>query len=144
MEDYSIGKLAKLSGCKVPTIRYYEQIGLLPEAKRTEGNQRRYNSNHLTQLKFVLHARELGFGIAAIEQLQHLADGHCQRHNPHEAGQIAKQHLADIERRIARLEALREELSAMVSCCDDQSEHQCRVLEVLADHKLCKTTHGCD
>lgn len=52
MTDFSIGMLSKKTGCKVPTIRYYEQVGLLPEPYRTEVNQRRYQTKHLNTLRF--------------------------------------------------------------------------------------------
>ncbi len=74
--QFTIGQLAKRTGCKVQTIRYYEQIGLMPEALRTEGNQRRFGPAHRERLAFVRHCRELGFGLAAIRKLLHLADHH--------------------------------------------------------------------
>ena len=63
---FSIGSLSKQTGVKVPTIRYYEQIGLIDPAERTEGNQRRYRKEALQRLGFIKHARELGFSIETI------------------------------------------------------------------------------
>ena len=57
----SIGKLGAQAGVKVPTIRYYEQIGLLPEAERSAGNQRLYSRKSMERLAFIRHARDLGF-----------------------------------------------------------------------------------
>ena len=62
----TIGKLSKTAGVKVPTIRYYEEIGLLPEAERSAGNQRLYGTATMDRLTFIRHARELGFTLEAI------------------------------------------------------------------------------
>ena len=72
---FSIGKLAIATDCKIPTIRYYEKIGLLPPAQRSAGNQRLYSQANLQQLKFIRHARELGFALPAIRQLIHFKPG---------------------------------------------------------------------
>ena len=63
----TIGKLGDAAGVKVPTIRYYEQIGLLPEPDRSSGNQRLYARRTLDRLSFIRHARELGFPLKALE-----------------------------------------------------------------------------
>ncbi len=136
---FTIGTLARKTGTKVQTIRYYEQIGLMPEAGRTEGGQRRYDEAGLDRLAFIRHARQLGFSLDAIRELLDLAD------NPHqscaEADSIAQRQLRQVEARIARLEALRTELSRMVRECDGQSGSDCRVLTVLRDHAECLTEH---
>src|SRR3954447_18184242 len=65
----SIGELGQRTGVKVPTIRYYEQIGLLPPPPRTEGQQRRYSEGAAARLNFIRHARDLGFEVEAIREL---------------------------------------------------------------------------
>lgn len=72
--DFAIGEAARQSGVKVPTIRYYEQIGLLPAASRSEGNRRLYDRRDLDRLAFIRHARELGFEVEAIRTLLSLQD----------------------------------------------------------------------
>jgi DNA-binding transcriptional MerR regulator len=72
--DFSIGELSRRTAVKVPTIRYYEQIGLLPEPPRTEGQQRRYDKDAVARLAFIRHARELGFDLDAIRTLMSLQD----------------------------------------------------------------------
>lgn len=139
MEEFSIGQLAQKADCKVPTIRYYEQIGLLPAPKRNQGNQRRYNEQHLIKLRFVRHARALGFDLDAIRELSLLSehpDKHC-----HEADLIAQRHLVDIGHKIQRLQSLQFELSKMLNDCSHGDGNHCRVLEVLADHSLCEADH---
>lgn len=130
-----IGALAEQTGVKVPTIRYYEGVGLLPEPDRTESNRRTYGAEAVQRLRFIRHARELGFEIDAIRQLLGLAD---QPDRPcHEADVIARAHLADIDHKIARLVALRSEVQHMVDQCAQGQIRECRVIEVLADHTEC-------
>ena len=68
-DGYTIGHLARETGCKVQTIRYYEQIKLMPPPRRTQGNQRRYGPKHVERLAFIRHSRELGFPLDAIRDL---------------------------------------------------------------------------
>ena len=70
----TIGALGRKTGTKVQTIRYYEQIGLMPEPDRTEGGQRRYGDNEQDRLAFIRHARQLGFSLEAIRELLDLSD----------------------------------------------------------------------
>ena len=69
----AIGYLAKKTGTKVQTIRYYEQVGLMPEPGRTDGGQRRYGNAELDRLSFIRHARQLGFSLDAIRELKKVA-----------------------------------------------------------------------
>lgn len=127
-----IGELARRTGCKVQTIRYYEQIGLMPEAARTLGNQRIYGRAHSDRLAFIRHSRELGFPLDAIRQLLTLADDPAQPCAT--ADRIAQEQLVAVQARIARLEALKVELERMVEQCRHGTIGHCRVIEVLADH----------
>jgi len=110
-----IGEAAAVSGVKVPTIRYYEQIGLLQAPPRTEGNRRHYDVADLQRLAFIRHARELGFEIEAIRQLLDLS-GQPER-SCAQVDLIARGHLADIDTKIARLSALRAEVLRMTEEC---------------------------
>lgn len=135
----TIGTLAKRTGTKVQTIRYYETIGLMPEPERTEGGQRRYGQAGLDRLAFVRHGRQLGFSLEAIRDLLDLADNPAQ--SCADADSIAQRQLKEVEDRIARLEALRLELKRMIRECGHDTVAQCRVLEVLRDHAECLTDH---
>lgn len=73
--DYAIGEASRLTGIKVPTIRYYEGIGLLAAPARTEGRQRRYRVEDVARLNFIRHARDLGFEMADIAELLALSEG---------------------------------------------------------------------
>ncbi len=139
--QFTIGRLAKETGCKVQTIRYYEQIGLMPEPDRTVGNQRRYARRHVERLAFIRHGREMGFPLESIRELLHLADNPSQ---PCEtADRIAQARLKEVESRITRLKALKTELERMVAQCRGGKIADCRVIEVLADHSQClMNDHG--
>lgn len=135
----AIGTLAKRTGTKVQTIRYYEQIGLLPEPGRTEGGQRRYGDADLDRLAFIRHARQLGFTLEAIRELLDLSDNPSR--SCAEVDIIAHRQLKEVEARIARLEALRKELKRMLRECSRDTVSDCRVLEVLRDHGACLADH---
>src|SRR5262245_21072625 len=106
--EVTIGQLARDTGCKVPTIRYYEQIGLLPEPRRSSGNQRLYGRAHRERLDFIMHSRELGFSQLAIREFFRLSDQPNQSCESIDA--IAQSHLEDVNRRIASLTLLKREL----------------------------------
>jgi DNA-binding transcriptional MerR regulator len=133
----TIGEAARQSGVKVPTIRFYEQIGLLPAPPRSEGNRRQFDEKDLSRLRFIRHARELGFDIEDIRELLEMAER--PQSSCHEADSIAARHLRDVEERIAKLGALRGELQRMVSECGHGRVCECRVIQVLADHGQCST-----
>lgn len=134
----SIGELSRRAGVKVPTIRYYEQMGLIPEPGRTASGQRRYGQADLDRLAFVRHARDLGFGIDAIRDLMRLSahpDDPCA-----DADRIAGDHLSDIRHKIARLKNLERELVRMLDHGSGTTIGQCRVIEALSNHEHCE--HG--
>ncbi|MCK5746693.1 MAG: helix-turn-helix domain-containing protein [Oricola sp.] len=135
----TIGIMARKTGTKVQTIRYYEQIGLMPEPGRSEGGQRRYGNSELDRLSFIRHSRQLGFSLDSIRELLDLSD-HPDR-PCHVADSIARRQLKQVEQRMARLEVLRTELKRMVQECRGGQTADCRVLEVLRDHAQCLTEH---
>lgn len=111
----TIGKLSAATGVKVPTIRFYEQIGLLPEPPRTASDRRLYDDAALRRLSFIRHARQLGFDLDAIRSLLDLSD-HPDRPCG-EANTIAERHLVEVAAKIAQLQALRTELTRMTTEC---------------------------
>ncbi len=124
-----IGTLARATGVKVPTIRYYEQIGLLPAPPRSGSNRRLYSARDADRLAFVRHARELGFDLGAIRTLlalQERPDQSCA-----EADDIVRARLAEVDDKIARLTALKGELKRMLAGCAHSKIAACRVIEVL-------------
>ncbi|MDD2869318.1 helix-turn-helix domain-containing protein [Neomegalonema sp.] len=135
----TIGRLGAAAGVKVPTIRYYEKIGLLPEAPRSEGGQRIYDRKALNRLRFIRHARDLGFPLEAIRDLLELSD---QPHSSCAAADgVARAQLSAVKTRILRLKALESELERMIAECAHGVIADCRVIEVLGDHSLCGHEH---
>ncbi|MEY8839460.1 helix-turn-helix domain-containing protein [Cribrihabitans sp. XS_ASV171] len=135
----SIGTLASRTGTKVQTIRYYEQIGLMPEPGRTDGGQRRYGEVELDRLSFIRHSRQLGFSLDAIRELLDLSDS--PERSCAQVDAVAQKQLRDVEARIARLQALRTELQRMIRECSTDKVANCRILEVLRDHNECLADH---
>ena len=135
----SIGKMGQAARVKVPTIRYYEQIGLLPEPDRSAGNQRLYPQGALDRLTFIRHARDLGFPLDAIRDLLGLSDRPDQSCAAADA--IARVQLEAVRDRIARLKALETELQRMLDQCASGTISDCRVIEVLGDHANCAHDH---
>ena len=135
MQSMSIKDAARESGVKVPTIRYYEQIGLLAAPRRDGANRRVFLDDDLRRLAFIRHARELGFEVDSIRTLLELQDRPDQPCAT--ADTIAKARLADVKQRIRSLLALKSELEQMVEGCRHGHVSGCRVIEVLADHAKC-------
>ena len=135
---YSIGELSKRTGVKVPTIRYYETMGLIDSLQRTQGNQRRYCDEGLARLSFIRHSRGLGFSIEDIKGLlvlnQHPEKPCIGAHH------IAVKHLSEVKNKIAKLKRLESELKRIIKC-EAHCISNCAIIETLADHALCKTEH---
>jgi DNA-binding transcriptional MerR regulator len=131
MAGVAIGEAGRVTRVKVPTIRYYESVGLLPAPARTANQRRLYDAADLRRLAFIRHARELGFEIDAIRALLSLQDDPDQPCAAADA--IARARLAEVERRIASLMALKDELARMVNQCASGKIADCRVIETLAD-----------
>ena len=136
---FSIGALSEETGVKVPTIRYYEQIGLIAAPARSSGNQRRYSQAEAERLRFIRHARDLGLPLEAIRELIGLSerpDQPCA-----EADRLANQHLRAVRDKIARLQRLEQELARIAQGCTAERVRDCYVLEALSDHALCAHEH---
>nr|WP_320134758.1 helix-turn-helix domain-containing protein [uncultured Amphritea sp.] len=136
-QQFSIGEMAKVGNCKVQTIRYYEEIGMLLKPGRTVGNQRIYSQAHRDRLNFIRHSRELGFSLAQIRTILALNDdpSHCCA----EVDKIARAHLSEVESKIARLDDMRTELQRMIGACAGGLVSDCRIIEALSDHRLCSS-----
>ncbi|MEW4447774.1 helix-turn-helix domain-containing protein [Qipengyuania sp. JC766] len=127
-----IGELAKATGTKAETIRYYEREGILPAADRTDSNYRDYADDHLVTLTFVRRARELGFTMAQVRELLALSDHNekpCQ-----DVDRLVQQQLAEVERKIVDLTALRDELGEMLRSCEADKIGECQIIESLGRH----------
>ncbi len=135
----SIGEMSRRTGVKVPTIRFYEEKGLLPRPHRTAGNQRRYDRAALERLSFIRHARDLGLpldDIAALLSLEGATGEDLDR-----AHDIAERQRQRLRERILRLQRLQRELDRIASACDGRHDHVCAVLSAFGDHSECAGDH---
>ena len=136
MTDHGSGKgiqraaLARRTGCNLETIRYYEQIGVMPEPPRTAAGYRVYDETHEARLRFVLRARALGFSIEEIRGLLTLVDGGTQ--TCLEVKERTERHLAEVRRRIADLRRIETLLAATAAQCAGEQAPSCAVLDALS------------
>ena len=128
--SHSIGELAKRTGTKVETIRFYERCGLLPAPARTAGNYRAYDAGHLNRLSFIRRARDLGFSLDQVRALLTLADDRSQPCAAVDA--IANEHRAEVERKIRDLQAMKAELDRIIDECGCGTVAECRIIETLS------------
>lgn len=126
----TIGDLAKATGTKVETIRYYERIGLLAPPGRTGGNYRAYTVKDLGRLSFVRRARDLGFGLDQVRELLGLSDQKTRSCDAVDL--IAREHLMEVDRKLTDLKALRRELDSIIGQCGRGTIAECRIIEALA------------
>ena len=125
-----IGELARATGIKVETIRFYEAEDLMPAPERDTNNYRRYQQGHLERLSFIRRSRELGFTLDQVRALLRLADkpdAPCA-----EVDVITAAHVAEIDRKLADLTALRGELVQRLESCDGTTVADCRIIEALS------------
>lgn len=130
----SIGELAKTTGVKVVTIRYYEQVGLMPVPPRTEGNYRTYKAEHLRRLQFIRRLRGLGFTLDEVRDLLRLS---AEKQRPcDEVDRITHKHLATVEEKLRDLERLASELRRLSRSCGGGGRiAECRIIEALSPSK---------
>lgn len=130
-EPITRGALAKRSGCNAETIRYYEKIGLLPPPRRSAGGHRLYTMADQRRLRFVLRARELGFGIGEIRSLLSMTDQ--ANYSCDEIHDLTLAHLASVRQKIADLTRLEQTLSGIAENCRGGDRPDCPVIDALRD-----------
>jgi DNA-binding transcriptional MerR regulator len=116
MPGLRIGDLAERSGANTPTIRYYEEIGLLPRPARQEGNQRRYSDEDVRRLIFIRRCRDFGFSIEQVRTLTSLVQDRSR--SCLEARDLAQEHLKDVRAKLKELRALERSIAAFVESCN--------------------------
>jgi DNA-binding transcriptional MerR regulator len=135
----TIGRLARHADCNVPTIRYYEQIGLLPKAGRRPGGHRVYSDADLRRLTFIRRCREFEFSIDQVRELVGLVE-HPER-DCNEAAGLANVHLKTVRKKLVELRALERSLADLARRCEAQCAggpaRDCVMLEDLADRSNC-------
>ncbi|ARN23918.1 Cu(I)-responsive transcriptional regulator [Piscinibacter gummiphilus] len=126
----NIGDAAKASGVSAKMIRHYESVGLLPGASRTEAGYRQYGAKDVHVLRFVRHARDLGFSIAQIGEL--LALWQDRRRPSRMVKSLAEAHIAELQRKLDDLVAMKATLEQLVHCCHGDDRPDCPILAGLA------------
>jgi MerR family mercuric resistance operon transcriptional regulator len=118
-------------GCKIETIRYYEQIGLMHAPKRSEGGYRLYGEDGRRRLRFILRGRELGFSIEELRSLLSLVDG--GDYTCGEVRDLTLRHLDGVRAKIADLRCLERTLAAVSDQCEGGTVPECPVIDALFD-----------
>lgn len=126
----NIGTASERSGLPAKTIRYYEEVGLVRPAKRQDNRYRDYDEADVHRLRFVQRARGLGFSVEQCRELLALYDDKSRASADVKA--IALQHIAEIDARIADLEAMRATLTALAEKCHGDDRPVCPILADLA------------
>ncbi|WP_296597636.1 Cu(I)-responsive transcriptional regulator [Phenylobacterium sp.] len=125
----NIGQAAKASGVSAKMIRYYDEIGLVRPASRTESNYREYDDRSLNELRFIRRARSLGFSMPEITQL--LSLWRDRQRPSRDVKAIAERHIADLDARIAEMQAMADTLRHLSHCCAGDDRPECPILEDL-------------
>jgi Cu(I)-responsive transcriptional regulator len=126
----NIGQAATHSGVSAKMIRHYESLGLLPAVHRTDAGYRQYGEKEVHTLRFIRRARALGFSMIEIAELLKLWQN--KRRASADVKRIALAHVADLERRIAEMEAMKQTLGHLAHCCQGNSRPDCPILTELA------------
>lgn len=126
----NIGQAAQAAGVSAKMIRNYEELGLIPEALRTESGYRQYTARDIATLRFIKESRTLGFSTRQIAQLLGLwADAHRESR---EVKQVASEHIAELDRRMAELARMKSALERVVSGCQGDHRADCPILSRLS------------
>ena len=126
----NIGEAAKASGVSAKMIRHYEEVGLVPAAARTDAGYRQYGDAEVHTLRFIRHARDLGFSIAEIGEL--LGLWHDRKRPSRQVKALAQAHIAELERKAQELLAMKATLEHLVHCCHGDDRPDCPILDTLA------------
>jgi len=126
----NIGEAAARSGVSAKMIRHYESLGMLPKVARTEAGYRLYSEREVHTLRFIRRARDLGFSIVEISELLKLWQN--RRRASGDVKRIALAHIADLERRLAEMQAMKQALAQLISCCHGDERPDCPILDDLA------------
>ncbi len=126
----NIGEAARQSGVSPKMVRHYESLGLLPQVARTDSGYRQYTDREVHTLRFIRHARDLGFSMEEIGELVGLWQN--RRRASASVRRVAQKHLADIDAKMAEMAAMRKTLQHLVHCCHGDERPDCPILEELA------------
>jgi MerR family copper efflux transcriptional regulator len=126
----NIGLAAEASGVTAKMIRYYESIGLITEANRTDAGYRQYTETEVQTLRFIKRSRDLGFSVERIKTLLGLWED--RRRKSSDVKKLARQYIAELDQDIAKLQSIRDELQHMSDCCQGNHRPECPILDDLS------------
>lgn len=126
---FNIGEAARRSDVSAKMVRHYESLGLLPSVDRTDSGYRQYTEKEVHTLRFIKRSRDLGFSMAEIAGLLKLWQN--RRRSSADVRRIATKHIADLEQRMAEMEAMKRTLEHLVHCCQGDHRPDCPILDEL-------------
>jgi MerR family copper efflux transcriptional regulator len=126
----NIGQAADASGVSAKMIRYYENIGLVPAANRTDAGYRQYGGKDIETLRFIKRSRDLGFSIDRIKTLLSLWEDRGRRSA--DVKQLARQYIAELDRDIRKLQSIRDQLQHLANSCHGDQRPDCPIIDELA------------
>jgi MerR family copper efflux transcriptional regulator len=126
----NIGEAARASGVSSKSIRHYESVGLIPPARRTSANYRLYSQNDVETLRFIRHARNVGFDLDSIQNL--LALWHDKARNSADVKKLTLEHIRRLDDKISELEVMRNTLQKLARSCKGNNRPDCPILQKLA------------
>ena len=136
----NIGEAAQASGVSAKMIRHYEEVGLLPAARRTSAGYRQYDENAVHTLRFIRHSRDLGFSIPEITELVGLWQN--RRRPSRQVKALAEAHIRELEQKAAEVLAMKSALEHIVQCCQGDDRPDCPILDELASGAATSTFQG--
>ena len=131
MSAMNIGQAAAASGVTAKMIRHYEDMQLIPPAARTLSGYRTYSKRDVHNLRFIRRARDLGFSIRQIADL--LGLWRDQSRSSAKVKALALEHIAELEEKIAQMQAMKAELERLAHCCHGDQRPECPIIERLAE-----------
>ncbi len=126
----NIGTVAEQTGMPPKTIRYYEEIGLIPPPMRAENGYRHYQNRDVETLRFIQRSRRLGFSVKDVGNL--LALWQDKNRASSDVKKFAVQHIREIEERIEELNSIRQTLISLTNSCHGDDRPDCPILDELA------------
>lgn len=128
----NIGQAARASGVSAKMIRHYESLGLFPQARRSEAGYRQYADNDVHTLRFIRHARELGFSLERIRALLGLWQN--RRRPSRQVKALAQAHIDELDAKLRELQAMKTTLEHLVHGCHGDDRPECPIIDTLARH----------
>lgn len=126
----NIGQAAQASGMNAKMIRYYEGIGLIAKAGRSDAGYRKYSENEVQTLRFIKRSRDLGFSVARIKTLLELWND--RERKSADVKDLARQYVAELNQDIEKLQSIRDQIAHLSDCCQGNNRPDCPILDDLA------------